>query len=42
MESTIGAAILADPEKFANAAKTSVEALGVAIEDVGKAINVLS
>ena len=38
----ITAAVLANPEAFANAAKTTVEAYGAQIENVGKAIDVLS
>ena len=38
---TAGAAVLANPDKFAKAAKTAVEALGGAIDNVGKAIGVL-
>jgi len=38
----ITAAVLANPEKFANAAKTTVEAMGGVIDDVGKAIDALT
>ena len=38
----ITAAVLANPEAFANAAKTTVEAYGAQIENVGRAIDVLS
>ena len=37
-QAAIAKAVLDHPEKFADAAKTSVEALGVLIDDVGKAI----
>jgi len=37
----IGKAVLMNPEKFANAAKTAAEAGGVAIENMGKALKVI-
>ena len=42
MVEALGAAVVQNPEAFANAAKTFVEAQGVAIDNVDKAIGVLT
>ena len=42
MVEALGAAVVQNPEAFANAAKTFVEAQGAAIDNVDKAIGVLT
>jgi hypothetical protein len=41
-QAAIAKAVLDHPDKFADAAKTAVETLGVLIDDVGKAVEVLA